>query len=120
MLPAVPDADRRMMELAVGLFENTAPANFEELVFSIDDVDDFLSAVERVGRVYASRYVPGALKAIGRKASEGNVPAARLLCEIVGLIKRPTSTVNVATQVNVSPAELEEIRRDILCAIEGS
>lgn len=60
-------------------------------------------------------HLPEILDALIVKAKQGNVSAARLVLEVLGLVRRPA--VAVATQINISPRELQEIREAL--QVEG-
>lgn len=68
----------------------------------------YLTAVRNKSMVLASRYVPGMVRAVGEKAVNGDMEAARFLSDYLGLrVKAPVT--QVATQVNVNIPTLKDI-----------
>lgn len=62
----------------------------------------YMMAVRNKSMVLGSRYLPGTVQAIGEKAREGNLEAAKLLFEFLGLkSKTPSAQLNAAIHMNV-------------------
>jgi len=72
------------------------------------DVGAYLTAVRNKTVVQASRYLPATIEAVGSKAAAGDLDAAKLLFDYLGLrVKTPLAQVN--TQVNVTVPTLKDI-----------
>lgn len=62
----------------------------------------YMMAVRNKSMVLGSRYLPGTVQAIGEKAREGNLEAAKLLFEFLGLkTKAPSTQLNAEFHMNV-------------------
>lgn len=78
-------------------------------VFSIRDcfiaateLSAYFTAIRNKSMVLGSRYVPGTVKAAGKKALNGDVEAAKFLFDFLGLrAKTPVTQVNTQVQVNL-------------------
>lgn len=70
-------------------------------VYNWLDHPDFRKAYEDVPRAMVARHLPGALAAVVIKAQKGDVKAARLLCDVAGLLKGAAAPAGLLSAQNV-------------------
>lgn len=76
--------------------------SLQECFRQASDIAAYMTAVRNKSMVLGSRYVANTVKAVGTMATEGDLEAARLLFDYLGLrVKTPIAQVNTAIQVNV-------------------
>lgn len=110
----IADEMAELVEATVQSAETGAPSpDLYSCLRAAVDVSEWMRHVKEKTTVQSSLYVPKALKALGDKAAEGDVNAARLLFDYLNLMPKKGAGVTVATQINISPQELEEIKREI-------
>lgn len=79
------------------------------------DANEWKKLVRDRSVVQATLYLPKIVKKVAEKAvKDGDIQAARLLFEYMDVIpRRAGQGVTVATQINITPQELEEIKREV-------
>lgn len=62
----------------------------------------------------ALAHVKEILSTLIDKAIAGDVPSARIVLEVAGLLRRPmVGMVGIKNEIRIDPAELEALRRDL-------
>lgn len=85
-----------------------ADVSLQECFASAVDFAAYMTAVRNKSMILGSTYVPRTVRAIGAKAANGDLDAAKLLFDFLGLrVKTPVAQVN--TQVNVAVPTLRDI-----------
>lgn len=80
------------------------------------DVAEYMRLVRDGARIQATTYLPQTIKAVGEKASMGDILAAKLLCSIVGLLsdgKSGGGPASVLTQINISQNDLKSLEAKV-------
>ncbi|MGD9643961.1 MAG: hypothetical protein AB7V08_14675 [Elusimicrobiales bacterium] len=72
------------------------------------DASVYLAVVRDKAAVLGSSYVPKAVRAVGEKAANGDVAAARLLFELVG-IRDKVPAAQVTAELNINVPRLRDI-----------
>lgn len=73
------------------------------------DAEEYMRVYKQRMTVSATTYGPRALKALGAKAAAGDVPAIKVLFEVIGLTGKQPYGPNVMTQVNVNVPTLKDL-----------
>ena len=103
----LPDSER-VDAFAERLVNSGGSVDLRECFAHATDLVAYMTAVRNKTMVQASRYVPAAVTNIGRKAAEGDLDAAKLLFDYLGLrVKQPLA--QVATQVQINVPTLRDI-----------
>jgi len=90
------------------LVETGGDVDLRECFLTAVDIAAYVKAVHEKTMVQASRYVPETIRAVGDKAVKGDLDAAKLLFDYLGLrVKQPLA--QVATQVNINVPTLKDI-----------
>lgn len=95
--------------------EGTAPPDINQCLQVAVDVAEWKRVVREKSVVQGTLYIPAIIKKLGEQAvKDGDVSAARLLLDYMEMMpSKGGGGVTVATQINISPQELEEIKREI-------
>lgn len=89
-------------EFAERLVHHGLDVPLAECFKAATDISAYMTAVRNKSMVLGSRYVPGTVKVLGEKACEGDIEAAKVLFDFLGLkVKTPVAQVTTAVQVNV-------------------
>lgn len=99
--PAVPSPEA-VEKFAERLMECELEVPLNECFQMAADFAAYMTAVRNKSMVLGSRYVPGAVKALGQKAVEGDIEAAKVLFDFLGFrVKTPVAQATTMVQVNV-------------------
>jgi len=88
-----------------------------EVMRVVNDAEEFLRYFrDRTAIEASAKHIPATIAAMGREAKKGNVDAAKVLLEVVGLLGKAMKnpTVNVATQINLTVDEARQLREELL------
>ncbi len=88
-----------IVEFVERMYGDNSPT-LKECFSMATDMTMYMTAIRDKSLVLGSMYVPGTINAIGKRALTGDVEAAKLLLEYMG-IKVKATVVNNPTQVNV-------------------
>lgn len=102
-----------------GPFENgnTVPGQPRPPHIPFEAPTEELEGLRRDVIVRLTAHLPEILDALIVKAKQGNVPAARLMLEVVGLVRRPAVAVAMQAAININPQELRELEEAL--QVEG-
>lgn len=114
-----PIADE-MRELVVDIIKSTesgkALPDVNAYLPRAVDAAEWMRVMRDYSRVQGSVYLPAVIKKLAESAAlDGDVSSARLLMDYLDVMpgKQGSGGVTVATQINISPQEAEEIKRDL-------
>lgn len=100
--PASENAVTDVEQFVERMMTSGGKVSLKECFIQAADIAAYVTAVRNKSMVLGSRYVAGTVKAVGDKAVQGDLEAAKLLFDYLGLrVKTPVAQVNTAIQVNV-------------------
>ncbi len=80
------------------------------------DIAEYMRLVREGAEIQATAYLPQTIKAVGEKASAGDILAAKLLCSITGLLsdgKSGGNSASVLAQINISQNDLKTLEAKV-------
>lgn len=105
----VPQGDQHALVTFVErLVMDSDSISLPECFAAAADMTAYLTAVRNKSMIAGSRHVPKTVQTIGVKAAEGDLEAAKLLFDFLGLrVKAPVAQIN--TQVNIQTPTLRDV-----------
>lgn len=100
------------------LFKEPKDVSLQECFMAAAEAEEYLRIVRTKLAVKVTYDLPEVVDKVIEKAKSGNLEAARLLFDITGATKRLGTTVNVATQINLSPQEQQLLEKDFGDAVD--
>lgn len=95
------------------LFVQPKEVSLQDCFMAAAEAEEYLRLVRTKLAVKVTRDLPEVIDKVTEKAKKGSLEAARILLDVADTTKRTGPVVNVATQVNLSPQELQELREDV-------
>jgi hypothetical protein len=84
----------------------------KDVALATTHTEEYLRIVRDRTAVQASLGLPGTIDAITEKAQKGDLDAAKLLLDIVGVIPKGNSSPQNAIQINITPSEQAQLEKD--------
>jgi len=100
------------------LFTEPKEVSLQDCFMAAAEAEEYLRLMRTKLAVKVTRDLPEVIDKVTEKAKKGSLDAARILLDITDTAKRTGPVVNVATQVNLSSQELQELRGDFDDAID--
>lgn len=94
------------------LFLRRGEVSIEDVFKAAVDAGEYLRLIKDAARVYTSRELPAVMDTLVEKAKAGEMAAIRLLCDIHNLVEKGGG-MTVATQINITPQEVEALRKEL-------
>ncbi len=109
------DAQKELDKFIDGLLldQSRGERTMREVMVMATDAEEYMRAFRQRAPLVASTFFPEVLQAVADQAKQGDVQAARLLMDMLGLLSKSQSQINNAIQINVPDRELNVLRKDL-------
>lgn len=108
------DASSEILDFVNKLFQDSIVESVDpkDVALATAHTEEYLRIVRDRTAVQASLGLPGTIDAITEKAQKGDLDAAKLLLDIVGVIQKGNNSPQNAIQINITPSEQAQLEKD--------